>query len=123
VAHYCTKAVKAKRKSLDSVRAIALRIIRAGRDRSFYPWTSKRGAEYGGSQGTAWGSSAGACRICSGFRVAGQQPGNCLDREATRPGKSLRQIAAILNDRGIKPKRGKRWVHSSVLRIVKRKAA
>lgn len=37
-------------------------------------------------------------------------------------GKSLSQIAAMLNDRGIKPKRGQPWVHSSVLRIVKRLA-
>src|SRR5262249_33965196 len=39
-----------------------------------------------------------------------------------RDGKSLRVIAALLNDRGIEPKRGGRWLHSSVLRIVKRPA-
>jgi DNA invertase Pin-like site-specific DNA recombinase len=35
-------------------------------------------------------------------------------------GKSLRVIATTLNRRGILPKRGKRWLHSSVLRIVSR---
>ena len=39
-----------------------------------------------------------------------------------RDGKSLRAIAALLNDRGVEPKRGGRWLHSSVLRIVKRPA-
>jgi DNA invertase Pin-like site-specific DNA recombinase len=35
-------------------------------------------------------------------------------------GKSLRVIAEMLNDRGVEPKRAKRWRHSSVLRIVSR---
>ena len=37
-------------------------------------------------------------------------------------GESLRGIAKRLNDRGIEPKRATRWLHSSVLRIVKRVA-
>jgi site-specific DNA recombinase len=37
-------------------------------------------------------------------------------------GESLRGIAKRLNDRGIEPKRATRWLHSSVLRIVKRAA-
>src|SRR5262245_57931312 len=41
-------------------------------------------------------------------------------RELHGQGTSLRKIAQWLNDRGIKPKRGKRWIHSSVLRIVGR---
>jgi DNA invertase Pin-like site-specific DNA recombinase len=43
-------------------------------------------------------------------------------RELQREGKSLRQIAAMLNDRGVEPKRAKRWLHSSVLRILARTA-
>ena len=35
---------------------------------------------------------------------------------------SLRAIAQKLNDRCIEPKRATRWLHSSVLRIVKRTA-
>jgi site-specific DNA recombinase len=38
-------------------------------------------------------------------------------------GKSLREIAALLNDQGVQPKRAKRWSHSSVLRILARQAA
>jgi site-specific DNA recombinase len=38
-------------------------------------------------------------------------------------GKSLREIAALLNDQGVQPKRAKRWSHSSVLRILARPAA
>ena len=41
-------------------------------------------------------------------------------RQLHNQGKSLRKIAEWLNDRGIKPKRGKRWIHSSVLRILGR---
>jgi site-specific DNA recombinase len=37
-------------------------------------------------------------------------------------GESLRGIAKRLNDRGIEPKRATHWLHSSVLRIVKRAA-
>ena len=37
-------------------------------------------------------------------------------------GKSLRQIAALLNDQAVEPKRAKRWLHSSVLRILARTA-
>ena len=37
-------------------------------------------------------------------------------------GESLRGIAKRLNDRGIQPKRATCWLHSSVLRIVKRAA-
>ncbi len=37
-------------------------------------------------------------------------------------GESLRGIAKRLNDRGIQPKRAMPWLHSSVLRIVKRAA-
>jgi len=37
-------------------------------------------------------------------------------------GESSRGIAMRLNDRGIEPKRATRWLHSSVLRIVKRVA-
>jgi hypothetical protein len=37
-------------------------------------------------------------------------------------GESLRGVAKRLNDRGIEPKRATRWLHSSVLRIVKRVA-
>jgi DNA invertase Pin-like site-specific DNA recombinase len=43
-------------------------------------------------------------------------------RQWQRDGKSLRQIAALLNDHEIEPKRGKKWVHSSVLRILARTA-
>ena len=43
-------------------------------------------------------------------------------RQLQRDGKSLRQIAALLNDRGVEPKRAKRWLHSSVLRILARTA-
>jgi DNA invertase Pin-like site-specific DNA recombinase len=43
-------------------------------------------------------------------------------RELQRDGKSLRQIAAMLNDQGVEPKRAKRWLHSSVLRILARTA-
>jgi site-specific DNA recombinase len=39
-----------------------------------------------------------------------------------RRGESLRGIAKRLNDRGIEPKRATQWLHSSVLRIVKRAA-
>jgi Recombinase len=35
---------------------------------------------------------------------------------------SLRQIADMLNEKGVEPKRAKKWLHSSVLRIVKRSA-
>ena len=38
-------------------------------------------------------------------------------RELQREGKSLRKIATMLNDQGVEPKRGKQWIHSSVLRI------
>jgi DNA invertase Pin-like site-specific DNA recombinase len=41
-------------------------------------------------------------------------------RQWHRHGKSLREIAALLNDRGVEPKRAKRWLHSSVLRILAR---
>jgi len=37
-------------------------------------------------------------------------------------GKSLRVIAEMLDDYGIAPKRAKRWLHSSVLRIVSQAA-
>jgi site-specific DNA recombinase len=37
-------------------------------------------------------------------------------------GESLRGIAKLLNDRGVEPKRATQWLHSSVLRIVKRTA-
>jgi site-specific DNA recombinase len=43
-------------------------------------------------------------------------------RELKREGKSLRKIAALLNDQGVEPKRGKQWIHSSVLRILARTA-
>jgi DNA invertase Pin-like site-specific DNA recombinase len=43
-------------------------------------------------------------------------------RQWHRDGKSLRQIATLLNDRGVEPKRAKRWLHSSVLRILARTA-
>jgi site-specific DNA recombinase len=43
-------------------------------------------------------------------------------RQWHKDGKSLRQIAALLNDRGVEPKRAKRWLHSSVLRILARTA-
>jgi site-specific DNA recombinase len=39
-----------------------------------------------------------------------------------RQAESLRGIAKRLNDRGIQPKRATHWLHSSVLRIVKRAA-
>jgi site-specific DNA recombinase len=39
-----------------------------------------------------------------------------------RRGESLRGIAKRLNNRGVVPKRASRWLHSSVLRIVKRTA-
>jgi DNA invertase Pin-like site-specific DNA recombinase len=43
-------------------------------------------------------------------------------KELQRHGKSLREIATLLNDEGIEPKRAKRWLHSSVLRILARTA-
>src|SRR5262249_2328913 len=43
-------------------------------------------------------------------------------RQLKREGKSLRQIAALLNERGVEPKNAKRWLHSSVLRILARTA-
>jgi len=43
-------------------------------------------------------------------------------KELHEQGTSLRQIADILNAKGIEPKRAKKWLHSSVLRIVKRPA-
>jgi hypothetical protein len=43
-------------------------------------------------------------------------------KELQRGGKSLRQIATLLNDQGIEPKRAKKWLHSSVLRILARTA-
>ena len=43
-------------------------------------------------------------------------------RELKKEGKSLRKIAALLNDQGVEPKRGKQWIHSSVLRILARTA-
>jgi site-specific DNA recombinase len=43
-----------------------------------------------------------------------------LIRKLHLGGESLRGIAKKLNDRGIVPKRAKTWLHSSVLRIVKR---
>jgi len=43
-------------------------------------------------------------------------------KTARGQGKSLRQIAALLNDQGVEPKRAKRWLHSSVLRILARTA-
>jgi DNA invertase Pin-like site-specific DNA recombinase len=43
-------------------------------------------------------------------------------RQLQRDGKSLRQIATLLNERGVEPKQAKRWLHSSVLRILARTA-
>jgi DNA invertase Pin-like site-specific DNA recombinase len=43
-------------------------------------------------------------------------------RQLKREGKSLRQIASLLNERGVEPKQAKRWLHSSVLRILARTA-
>jgi DNA invertase Pin-like site-specific DNA recombinase len=43
-------------------------------------------------------------------------------KKVRRQGKSLRQIATILNDHGVEPKRAKRWLHTSVLRILARTA-
>ena len=50
----------------------------------------------------------------------GEQKALAWIRELHDEGKSLREIAELLNGRGIKPKRSKRWAHSSVLRIVGR---
>jgi DNA invertase Pin-like site-specific DNA recombinase len=44
-------------------------------------------------------------------------------RRLRADGKSLREIADLLNDQGVQPKRAKRWSHSSVLRILARQAA
>jgi DNA invertase Pin-like site-specific DNA recombinase len=44
-------------------------------------------------------------------------------RRLRADGKSLREIADLLNDEGVQPKRAKRWSHSSVLRILARQAA
>jgi DNA invertase Pin-like site-specific DNA recombinase len=44
-------------------------------------------------------------------------------RHLRSDGKSLREIATMLNERGVLPKRAKRWSHSSVLRILARQAA
>ncbi len=35
-------------------------------------------------------------------------------------GKSLRKIAKLLDEKGITPKRGGRWLHSTVIRILSR---
>jgi site-specific DNA recombinase len=43
-------------------------------------------------------------------------------RQLHSQGTSLRQIADMLNEKGVEPKRAKKWLHSSVLRIVKRPA-
>lgn len=42
-------------------------------------------------------------------------------RQLHGQGKSLWEFAELLNGRGIKPKRARRWIHSSLLRIVGRK--
>jgi DNA invertase Pin-like site-specific DNA recombinase len=44
-------------------------------------------------------------------------------RRLRTDGKSLREIADLLNGQGVQPKRAKRWSHSSVLRILARQAA
>jgi DNA invertase Pin-like site-specific DNA recombinase len=41
-------------------------------------------------------------------------------KAARSQGMSLRKITALLNDQGVEPKRAKRWLHSSVLRILTR---
>jgi DNA invertase Pin-like site-specific DNA recombinase len=43
-------------------------------------------------------------------------------RQLHSQGTSLRQIAEMLNEKGVEPKRAKKWLHSSVLRIVSRTA-
>jgi len=43
-------------------------------------------------------------------------------RRLHEQGKSLRQIADMLNRKGVGPKRAEKWLHSSVLRIVSRPA-
>jgi hypothetical protein len=44
------------------------------------------------------------------------------DQEPSGAGVSLRKIAGHLNERGYKPKRGKRWLHSTVIRVLSRPA-
>ena len=43
-------------------------------------------------------------------------------RQLHSQGTSLRHIADMLNAKGVEPKRAKKWLHSSVLRIVSRPA-
>ena len=45
-----------------------------------------------------------------------------LIKKMREQGKSLREIANSLNERGIKPKRAKCWLHSSVIRVLSRPA-
>jgi hypothetical protein len=51
-----------------------------------------------------------------------EQESLSLIRDFHGEGKSLREIAEMLNERGVKPKRADRWLHSSVLRILARTA-
>ena len=64
-----------------------------------------------------------------GFRSAGPMVENAREQEAIAwiktlrgEGKSLRKIAELLNEHGFKPKRGQRWRHSTVIRILARPA-
>jgi len=52
-----------------------------------------------------------------------EQKAIALMRGWRKDGKSLRRIAALLDEQGVQPKRAKRWLHSSVLRILARTAS
>jgi DNA invertase Pin-like site-specific DNA recombinase len=75
------------------------------------------------------GADQRTCTIRLGFR-AGRQAvrerqgteGRCLDSEAAQARRVPARHRQALNDRGIEPKRATRWLHGSVLRIMKRAA-
>ena len=73
-----------------------------------------RGERISGHEPYGWDFGAGGLLI----ENAKEQKARAWIRRLHTEGKSLRGIAELLNARGIKPKRGKRWLHSSVLRIV-----
>jgi DNA invertase Pin-like site-specific DNA recombinase len=67
------------------------------------------------------------CAIRLGLPAGRQARRNRKERKAIAwiqqlhaDGTSLRKIAERLNERGIRPKRAEKWLHSSVLRIVSR---
>jgi hypothetical protein len=80
----------------------------------------KRGRNERMSHQVPFGWDEGAAGIL--VRNEREQRAIAWMRQLQRDGKSLRQIAAMLNERGIEPKKAKKWLHSSVLRILARTA-